>query len=268
MKQPIRTLGEAFTTRVLDAYDRARSPLAKEQGALEHRDAAGHPQTQSLGVGQQATLSVATLYLDLTNFTGRTFWDSQKEVTDLAHAVLSGFTYVVTQFGGHVVGLRGDGLVAVFGPAQAEVSVAAAAGAAATALNLVRENLNPELQSMGIAPVQARAGADYGDVTFIRSGTAEVNEVNAIGFSINFAAKCEKYANSWEFVVGQRFSEEVQSTSMLAHHPLSPKRYSRGDDVRQYRFYDYKWRKTVSIAADTVEELDGRYLEDVFGVTR
>ena len=43
---------------------------------------------------------MVAVFLDLTNFTGRIFWDDQEESTDLAHAVLTGFIQVVSDVGG------------------------------------------------------------------------------------------------------------------------------------------------------------------------
>ncbi|GFG54046.1 hypothetical protein MAGR_54870 [Mycolicibacterium agri] len=131
-----------------------------------------------------------------------------------------------------------------------------ALGACAHALNAVEQGLNPRLEAVGIRRVQARAGVDYGRLTFVRSGSQDHSEVNVIGFAANFAAKCEKQAKSWEVVVGEGV-QRLLPDSQLIEHEKSPKRYQRDHLVRYYRFYDYRWRTTLPHIPGTVEQLDG-----------
>ena len=226
----------------------------------------GHPIASDLEIGQTVSCEMASVFLDLTNFTGRTFWDDPFEVTMLAHNVLCGFSTVVSDLGGHVLGLRGDGLFAGFGPTNdPSVSVAVAALACATALDAVKNDLNPRLQSNGIAPVQARAGADYGETYFVRSGVPASSEVNVIGFAPNFAAKCEKAALSWELVVGERFGSYIYDASLLEKHPDSPKRYSRNYQDKAYGFSKYRWAGILRWVDSTIDEIQGRPLEELVG---
>jgi len=205
---------------------------------------------------------MTTVFLDLTNFTGRTFWDDPADVTLLAHSVLSGFAEVVADFGGHVLGLRGDGLMAGFGPtSDPAIGVAVAALACATALDGAQNDLNPRLKSRGIAPVQARAGADFGHTTFVRSGTYDASEVNVIGFATNFAAKCEKAAASWEVVVGESFAQHIPNKSLLEAHPDSPKLYTRNCETKIYGFSKYRWQPSLTWADSVIDEIQGRPLE-------
>lgn len=243
------------------------SPGSTELRASAHYGSAvgsavGHPMFVDLRIGESRSCSMASVFLDLTNFTGRTFWDDPDDVTALAHSVLSGFAEVVVDLGGHVLGLRGDGLLAGFGPtSDPSISVAVAALACATALDAVQNDLNPRLKSRGIDPVQARAGADFGHTTFVRSGTPEASEVNVIGFATNFAAKCEKAAASWELVVGEAFAEHIPDTSLLEAHPKSPKPYTRNYQTKTYSFSKYRWQKMLTWTDSAIDEIQRRPLE-------
>lgn len=123
--------------------------------------ALGHPEFEELEVGGRKLASLAVAFIDLTDFTGRSFWDDEDAVVDLAHAVLSAFVEIVSGFGGFPLGLRGDGLFAGFGPGQPEADAVMALGACAHALNAVEQGLNPRLEAVGIRRVQARAGVDW-----------------------------------------------------------------------------------------------------------
>lgn len=217
----------------------------------------GHPEFEHLEVGQSATKPMAAVFLDLTNFTGRTFWDPQEETVDLALAVLTGFIEVVSNHGGHPLGLRGDGLFAGFSPGDPAFTASMALGACAFALDAVENEVNPWLKNRGMAPVQARAGLDYGDITFVRTGNSTNNEVNPLGFAANFAAKCEKAASSWEIVVGEGLVNLMPDQTDFEKHPSSPKTYTRDYQSRQYRFYDYKWRRAVPALTGVAESLGG-----------
>lgn len=232
-----------------------RSIQASASPTLETK-ALGHPEFEGLQVGDRRVAALTAVFLDLTDFTGRSFWDDEDEVVDLAHAVLTAFVQVVSGYGGFPLGLRGDGLFAGFGPGDPRIDAAMALGACAHALNAVQQGLNPRLEAAGIRRVQARAGVDHGRLTFVRSGSRDHSEVNVIGFAANFAAKCEKQANSWEVVVGEGV-QQLLPEAQLVEHEKSPKKYQRDHLVRYHHFYDYRWRTTLQHIPGTVEQLDG-----------
>lgn len=246
-----RTVAEDFVARRQGAASAFTASAGVPQKAL------GHPDYEDLAVGDRATAPMVAVFLDLTNFTGRTFWDDQEEVVDLAHAVLSGFVQTVRNFGGHPLGLRGDGLFAGFSPGDPAFTATMALGACASALDAVENAVNPWLDRSGMARVQARAGLDYGPITFVRSGDQASSEINPLGFAANFAAKCEKQAASWEIVVGEGLYNLLPSSDVFDEHEKSPKQYSRDYRREYYRFYDYRWRRTVPHLDGIVEALAG-----------
>ena len=233
-----------------------RSIQASAAPSLETR-ALGHPEFEELEVGDRRLASLTVVFLDLTDFTGRSFWDPEDEVVDLAHSVLTGFIQVVAGFGGYPLGLRGDGLFAGFGPGDPRVDAVMALTACAHALNAVEQGLNPRLDAAGIRRVQARAGVDHGRLTFVRTGSRDHNEVNVIGFAANFAAKCEKQANSWEVVAGEGVQRLLPDAPSLVEHEKSPKKYQRDYQVRYHHFYDYRWRTTLPHIPGTLEQISG-----------
>lgn len=253
---------DQFGDAVMRNFRDRRSIQASASRVLETK-ALGHPAFETLAVGERRSATLAVTFLDLTDFTGRSFWDDETEVVDLAHAVLSGFVDIVIAFGGYPLGLRGDGLFAGFGPGSSQVDAAMALAACAFALNAVDTGLNPRLDAAGIRRVQARAGVDHGRVTFVRTGSRNHNEVNVIGFVANFAAKCEKQAKSWEVVAGEGIRELLPDSTTLVEHEDSPKRYQRDYEVRWYSFYDYRWRRALPHIADIPEQLGGRPTDQI-----
>ncbi|WP_224164510.1 adenylate/guanylate cyclase domain-containing protein [Arthrobacter sp. StoSoilA2] len=236
---------------------------ALQASAAREPKVLGHPDFEGLAVGERRTASIVAAFIDLTDFTGRSFWDDETEVVDLAHAVLSGFVETVVNFGGFPLGLRGDGLFAGFGPGNPQVDGVMALSACSFALDAVETVVNPRLERLGIARVQARAGLDYGRITFVRSGSGQHSEINPLGFAANFAAKCEKKANSWEVVAGEGLAELLPHADAFVEHEDSPKTYQRDYQRRTYRFYDYRWRSTLRHIPGTVQQLDGNPTESI-----
>jgi adenylate cyclase len=254
-----------FAAGVLDAYrssDPRRMTLAKslhESSDQISARAMGHPDFADLPLGGTSHCDGAVVFLDLDEFTSRTFWESPESMVRLALAVLTQVVEVVVDHGGFVLGLRGDGVFACFGGPGSDprIDVAAALGAAAFALDATENALNNLLIMDGLDPVRLRAGADHGRLDFVRTGCDGANEVNIIGFAANFAAKCEKIADSWELVAGECLGAHVLNKALLRAHPDSPKRYARDGLTRSYLFYDIAWRSIAPHAVGVRDDLAG-----------
>lgn len=241
---------DQFAQNVLRSYGGYTQVLESKalRASVQHevlQQPMGHPDFAGLEIGETGHCDAAVAFIDLTNFTGRTFWDEPASVVALAQAVLTQVIEIVVEVGGHVLGLRGDGVFVCFGgPRQHEprAQSAVAIGACAFALDATQSALNGLLRLHGLEPIQMRAGADYGRLDFVRTGTNTASEVNVIGFAANFAAKCEKYARSWEVVVGENMAEQITAPGILTLHPESPKEYQRDYRRRSYSFYKVNWR--------------------------
>lgn len=249
MTDPYRT----FAHSVLEQYGQLQRPLIEKFAAprTERRIGAGvgHPEADKIPLGHVDSIPMCSVFLDLSDFTPRSFWDDPAAVARLAIAVLSQYSQVVSDFGGYVLGLRGDGLFAGFGASGSDprIDVALALGACAYSLDATESALNDLLEASGHRRVQARAGLDWGQADFARTGTPDSNEINVLGFATNFAAKLEKTANAWEVTVGEGASQYI-SDALLTTHPKSPKQYQRDGEVRRYSFYDFHWRQITQEA--------------------
>ena len=260
-----------FASRVLGNIDQLRSVQASLKQGAEHSGVqpagvgavtTGHPDFMTLSLGESGFCEAAAVFIDLEQFTQRTFWDPPHEMVLLAHAVLAEVSRTVVQTGGHVLGLRGDGLFACFGCTESDPAIDAALALASGAqiMDATESTLNPMLRERGMEPVQVRVGADFGRLDFVRIGTDDVSEINVVGFAANFAAKCEKYANSWECVVGEKFRELLaqEQVGLFSEHGESPKRYTRNYETKRYRFYNVRWRKLLSELDGVAEHIAGR----------
>lgn len=258
-----------FAAGVMDRLDRlSRSHAVKTASLAEstqtkrvqvHAPPVGHPVFASLGVGETAICELAVAFLDMRAMTPRSFWEPLGSVANLSLAVLGQVAEVVQESGGHVLGMRGDGLMAGWGDPNSvsETDVYLAMAACAFSLDAVAGALNQTLKLSGIEPVQLCAGADWGEVCFARTGTPDASEVNVVGHPANFAAKCEKKALSWEVIVGEGAAGRIANDSLLTAHADSPKFYEHQGRRRSYAFYQFAWRRVVGDAAAAIAQVGG-----------
>ncbi|OON30153.1 hypothetical protein BSA16_17735 [Micromonospora sp. Rc5] len=254
-------MGNIDRLRSLQASAKESVDLSRAQPVEVGAVTTGHPDYMGLPLGGSGFCEAVAVFIDLEQFTQRTFWDPPHEMVLLAHAVLAEVSRTVVQNGGYVLGLRGDGLFACFGCAESDPAIDAtiALASGAQVMDAVQSTLNPMLRDYGLEPVQVRVGADFGRLDFVRIGTRDISEVNVVGFAANFAAKCEKYANSWECVVGEKFQGLLsrENVGLFTEHADSPKRYTRNYETKRYRFFDVHWRKLLPELDGVTEQIAG-----------
>jgi adenylate cyclase len=198
-------------------------------------------------------------------FTARSFWDSPEQILQVNVAVISELADAVQQHGGYVLGFRGDGVFACFdggGQLDRRGVAGMAIGAAAWALDAVKNALNHLLELSGIHPVQVRAGVDFGRLDFVRIGSPSGSELNVLGFAANFAAKCEKAALAWEVVAGEALADLLPASD-LTHHKYSPVHYTRDGETRAYHFYDVALGSYLRHIQGVADQLNGHSLSAV-----
>jgi adenylate cyclase len=226
---------DGYRSRLSESASLSKSVRASAVGGSLNRPM-GHPAFAGLDLDESGHCEGAVVFIDLRDFTGRTFWDTPEQTVALALAVITQVVEIVYDHGGYVLGLRGDGVMACFGESGSDpsIDVAMALAASAFALDATENALNNMLRLDGIAPVQLRAGADHGRLDFVRQGTEDANEVNVIGFAAY-----------------------IKEPSLRVLHADSPKRYQRNYQERTYQFYDVRWRSLVPHLDGIAAELGG-----------
>ena len=161
----------------------------------------------------------------------------------------SGFIEVVTHFGGHPLGLRGDGLFAGFSPATRRSPRPWRSAPAPSRSTASRTRSTPGSTSAASPASRRERVSTTATSPSSAPATHERSEVNPLGFAANFAAKCEKKANSWEVVVGEGLARPAADVPTSTSTP-TPRRSTHRDYQRKYyHFYDYRWRRTLPAPA-------------------
>lgn len=114
---------KAFAAGVMDRFERLNRAQVLKAARMSETigrplgtaPPVGHPGFANLKVGETAVCELAVGFLDMKAMTARSFWEPLETVTNLSLAVLGQVAEVVQESGGHVLGLRGDGLMAGWG---------------------------------------------------------------------------------------------------------------------------------------------------------
>lgn len=170
------------------------------------------PALEDIAIGSARKLRGAALFFDIRGFTNL---NASSETADLQRVltmldcVIPTVMQIVYDHDGYVEKNTGDGVMALIGLGEDDVSSAnLAIDVAVTTFFALRHIVNPELEARGIAAVNARIGLDLGEMLIARIGTPTGssdhprNFLTAVGPTPNIACKLQSKAGTNEIWVG------------------------------------------------------------------
>lgn len=100
----MRRIGEAEDARW---EQKSVDPLTERlRASAASAPALGHPAFADLPLGAAGTIDAAAMFLDLRQFTARSFWDPPMEMLRVNVAVITEIATAVQQHGGYILGFR------------------------------------------------------------------------------------------------------------------------------------------------------------------
>src|SRR5215212_4429028 len=117
----------------------------------------------------------------------------------------------VERFGGIVAQFTGDGLYALFGVPGAHDDDAERAVRAALGMQTAVGVYAKDVADAYGAEVAVRVGVNTGPVVLLREGESEEERYNALGDTVNTAARLQGHADAGEVVVGPVTARRVES---------------------------------------------------------
>ncbi|MEZ4517844.1 MAG: AAA family ATPase [Chloroflexota bacterium] len=176
--------------------------------------------TQSLARGQlEGTFAAASLYLDLSGFTGLTEsliehgTDGVETLTTTVESLFAPLVESAFAYGGFVAGYAGDAFSALFPHQEGESNSAAArrALAAAEAMQTSMDDLRDQNQAQGNHPLWAKIGLGLGNVEWGISASSDDNRAIYYfkGQAITEAALAENEAHPGHIVASPSFYHAV-----------------------------------------------------------
>lgn len=139
------------------------------------------------------------LFADMRNSTDRSEKIGSKDTFLTIHAIMPALIYIVEAYGGYVIDLPGDGIMALFKENRKNIYWVKDGNnlndeelgykTGFTILEMIDEVVNPILNKDGILSVEFGVGVASGNCIVTKVGTDGTYDTKAIGNSINQASK-------------------------------------------------------------------------------
>jgi adenylate cyclase len=167
------------------------------------------PAYRTLKLGSASRSWCAILFVDMRGSTNRAEQLGEQITYITMHALIPALAYLASDFGGFIVGYRGDGLFACFGIDETGINpeglnkhqvVLRAAQSGQAMVEGVAQVVNPVLNAFKAqGDLRIGVGLDVGDVIFTRIGLQNAYEITAYANAVNKASKlasaCEGYVH-------------------------------------------------------------------------
>lgn len=187
---------------ILEKYELAKSSLILEKSADFAQNVSNNIpgyDIEKLDFGAYKKDHFVTFFADMRGSTDRAKRIGAEKTFLTIHAIMPAMIYVVQAYGGRIVDLPGDGIMALFKDNTEGIHLTStmeyfneetlAVRAGESLLKAFQEVVNPILEKDQIEPVTFGVGIDTGDVIVTKVGTDNIRDIKAIGTSINGASK-------------------------------------------------------------------------------
>ncbi len=179
--------------------------------------------------GEGESINAIVLFADLRNFTRLVSQHTPADVVDTLSLYYEALAGPVDQFGGDIVKMMGDGLLAIF-PVDAKAAgddLDRTACGAMAAVKLAASNLAaipPEKLPEGVDHLRAGFALHYGEITFGNIGSLDRLDFTVIGPAVNEAVRAEQLTKKLELplVATESFADldcDIKLRS-IGHHVL------------------------------------------------
>ena len=186
-------------------------------------------------------VGVVILYVDIDGSTKMSMTLSPEKFATILHVFSQEMSLVTSEYGGYVLKYVGDAIIALF-PAEYNRGQASknALDCAKDMQRIIRECVNPELSARRFPEITVKVSIDYGDVQVVLYGKSiDRSHIDIVGSSISMAAKMIPLAKTWQIVIGQSMSENLDNTQNVVEMNIDRTRWTYIDEKTggSYRLY-------------------------------
>lgn len=162
------------------------------------------PSFKRLELGSGVKVSVAVLYVDMRGSTSRALRIGPRDTFLTMHAFLPAMAYLVNDYGGYIVGFRGDGLFAAFGlngdgstdGQHYWNALRRSCKCGSAMIETVKTIVDPVLCNAGVdGEVSIGVGIDFGEIVITRIGLERTFEITAYGNASQYGCETERQSN-------------------------------------------------------------------------
>jgi len=186
-------------------------------------------------------VGVVILFVDIDGSTKMSMTLSPDKFATILHVFSQEMSLITSEYGGYVLKYVGDAIISLF-PAEFDKGRASknALECAKDMQRIIRECINPELSARGLPRLTVKMSIDYGDVQVVLYGKSiERSHIDIVGSSISMAAKMIPLAKTWQIVLGQSVSKNLECGQNLIEMNVDPTRWTYVDEKTggSYKMY-------------------------------
>ncbi|MFL6488705.1 MAG: adenylate/guanylate cyclase domain-containing protein [Nitrososphaera sp.] len=186
-------------------------------------------------------VGVVILFVDIDGSTKMSMTLSPDKFATILHVFSQEMSLITSEYGGYVLKYVGDAIISLF-PAEFDKGRASknALECAKDMQRIIRECINPELSARGLPRLTVKMSIDYGDVQVVLYGKSiERSHIDIVGSSISMAAKMIPLAKTWQIVIGQSVSKNLDGGQNLIEMNVDPTRWTYVDEKTggSYKMY-------------------------------
>lgn len=243
----------AYLQEVQDKLDSIVDGLSDRLDSIV--DGRTTPALEEITIGSGRKVRAAILFFDIRAFTKRTSsadLEKLQETLYMLDCVIPLVMKIIYDHNGYIEKNTGDGVMAIIGVDESDESAANKALDTATAIFYVLKNIiNPHLDSVGIKKVNARIGVVMGTLLITRiglpSGTAKTkrNFLTAVGPCANLASKIQHMAGTNEIWTGDLIKTNSRENRKSYFIDKTPQNWtwSYNNSDKTYNIWNYNAKK-------------------------
>lgn len=158
--------------------------------------------------GRRETVTI--LMADLRGFTSRAEKSDPEETLRLLNRFFGSMAQIITSYDGMIDEFLGDGILTIFGvPERHEDDPARAVACALEMQNALKE-LNEELASEGIHPLEMGIGINTGSVIVGNIGSKIRAKYGIVGMPVNTASRIESLTVGGQVLIGEPTYQQIR----------------------------------------------------------
>jgi len=154
--------------------------------------------------------TVPILMADLRGFTARAEKSDPEETLRLLNRFFGSMAKIITSYDGMIDEFLGDGILTIFGVPERHEDDPARAVACALEMQNALQNLNAELESEGIRPLEMGIGINTGSVIVGNIGSKIRAKYGIVGMPVNTASRIESLTVGGQVLIGEPTYQQIR----------------------------------------------------------
>jgi adenylate cyclase len=166
---------------------------------------------------------ITILTSDLRGFTALAERLPPEEVVQVLNLYLGAMAEVITAYQGTIDEFMGDGILVLFGAPMQRADDPQRAVACAIAMQLAMEQVNAEMQKLGLSNLKMGIGINTGEVVVGNIGSTKRSKYGVVGSQVNLTYRIESYTTAGQILISEATYRAVPEVKVSSCQQVNPK---------------------------------------------